>query len=115
MRFSRQAYWRRLSFPSPGDVPDSGIKSASLASLGLTGGFLTTSSTWEALHGEPFLGNGNGSCGCGRMVRDAGLEDGGRGSQAKNYRWPLEARKGKETVSLLESPERNAALLTPLF
>ena len=108
MRFSRQAYWSRLSFPSPGAVPDSGIGSASLASPGLAGGFFTTSSTWEALHS-------NGRHGCGRMVRNAGLEDGGRGSWAKNYRWPLESRKGKETVSLLESPERNAALLTPLF
>ena len=26
MEFSRQEYWSRLPFPSPGDVPDSGIK-----------------------------------------------------------------------------------------
>ena len=108
LRFSRRAYWSRLSFPSPGAVPDSGIESASLASPGLAGGFFTTSTTWEAL-------NGNGRHGCGRMVRNAGLEDGGRVSWAKNYRRPLESRKGKEMVSLLESPERNAALLTPLF
>ena len=30
MGFSRQEYWRVLPFPSPGDLPDSGIKSASL-------------------------------------------------------------------------------------
>ena len=28
---SRQEYWRRLSFPSPGDLPDSGIKPGSPA------------------------------------------------------------------------------------
>ena len=26
MEFSRQEYWRRLPFPSPGDLPDPGIK-----------------------------------------------------------------------------------------
>ena len=33
MEFSRQEYWSRLPFPSPGDLPDLGIKPASLASL----------------------------------------------------------------------------------
>ena len=28
---SRQEYWRELSFPSPGDLPDPGIQPASLA------------------------------------------------------------------------------------
>ena len=31
MGFSRQEYWRRLTFPSPGDLPDPGIKSGSPA------------------------------------------------------------------------------------
>ena len=26
MEFSRQGYWSRLPFPSPGDLPDTGIK-----------------------------------------------------------------------------------------
>ena len=26
MEFSRQEYWNELSFPSPGDLPDPGIK-----------------------------------------------------------------------------------------
>ena len=39
MRFSRQEYWSRLPFASPGDLPDSGIK---LASLALAGRFFTT-------------------------------------------------------------------------
>ena len=42
MEFSRQEYWSRLPFPSPGDLPDPGIKSASLASPALSGGFFTT-------------------------------------------------------------------------
>ena len=31
MGFSRQEYWSRLPFPSPGDLPDSGIEPRSLA------------------------------------------------------------------------------------
>ena len=34
-----QEYWNRLPFPSPGAIPDSGIKSVSSA---LAGGFCTT-------------------------------------------------------------------------
>ena len=30
MEFSRQKYWSRLPFPSPGDLPVSGIKAKSL-------------------------------------------------------------------------------------
>ena len=32
MEFSRQEYWSRLPFPSPGDLPDRGIKAVSLVS-----------------------------------------------------------------------------------
>ena len=37
VRFSRQEQWSGLPFPSPGDLPDPGIKSVSLASPALTG------------------------------------------------------------------------------
>jgi len=37
MKFSRQEYWRGLSFPPPGDLPDPEIKPASLASPALAG------------------------------------------------------------------------------
>ena len=37
MEFSRQEHWSELPFPSPGDLPDPGIKSASSA---LAGDFL---------------------------------------------------------------------------
>ena len=37
--FSRQEYWSGLPFPSPGDLPDPGIKSSFPA---LAGGFFTT-------------------------------------------------------------------------
>ena len=47
MRFSRQEYWSGLPFPSPGDIPDPGIKPASLSSPALAGGFFTTGATWE--------------------------------------------------------------------
>ena len=48
MGLSRQKYWHELPFPAPGDLPDSGIESASLKSPALAGGFFTTSATWEA-------------------------------------------------------------------
>ena len=46
--FSRQKYWSGLSFPPPGDLPDPGIKPASLTSSALAGRLFTTSATWEA-------------------------------------------------------------------
>ena len=48
MEFSRQGYWSRLSFPTPGDLCDPGIESTSLVSPALAGGFFTTSTIWEA-------------------------------------------------------------------
>ena len=47
MGFSRQEYWCGLPCPPPGDLPDPGIELKSLASPALTGGFFTTSATWE--------------------------------------------------------------------
>ena len=38
-----------MPFPTPGDLPDPGIESVSLASSALAGGFFTASATWEAL------------------------------------------------------------------
>ena len=47
--FSRKEYWSGLAcFPS-GDLPDTGIKPASLISPALAGGFFIISATWEAL------------------------------------------------------------------
>ena len=39
MEFPRQEYWSELPFPTPGDLPDPGIKPESPA---LAGGFFTT-------------------------------------------------------------------------
>ena len=46
--FSRQEYWSRLLFPSPGDLPNQEIKPMSLMSPALAGRFFNTSSTWDA-------------------------------------------------------------------
>ena len=46
--FPRQEYWIRLPFPPPRDLPNPGIKTVSLASPALAGGFLIT-----ALLGKP--------------------------------------------------------------
>ena len=42
MDFSRQEYWNRWPFPTPGDLPNPGIESTSLMSPALAGKFLTT-------------------------------------------------------------------------
>ena len=42
MGFSRQEYCSGLPFPSAGDLPNPGIKHASLATPGLAGRFFTT-------------------------------------------------------------------------
>ena len=42
MEFSRQEYWGGLSFSSPGDLPDPGIRLVSPASLALIGGFFSS-------------------------------------------------------------------------
>ena len=42
MGFPREEYWSGLSFPAPGDLPDTGIKPKSLGSPALVGGFFTT-------------------------------------------------------------------------
>ena len=48
MRFSRQEYRSGLPCPTPGKLPDPGIKTMSLRSVELVGGFFTTNATWEA-------------------------------------------------------------------
>ena len=48
LEFPRQEYWSGLSFPTPGDLPNPGIKPTSLASPALAGGFFTTSATQKA-------------------------------------------------------------------
>ena len=50
MGFSSQEYWSGLPFPSQGDCPDLGIEPTSFMSSALasSGGFFTTSTTWEA-------------------------------------------------------------------
>ena len=42
MEFSRQEYWNRLSFPTPGDLPNPGIKPTSHVSSALAHRFFTT-------------------------------------------------------------------------
>ena len=42
VEFSRQEYWSRLPFPTPGALPDPGIEPTSLVSPVLAGRFFTT-------------------------------------------------------------------------
>ena len=48
MGLSKQEHWSGLPFPSPGDLPDRGIKPTSFTCLVLAGRFFTTGATWEA-------------------------------------------------------------------
>ena len=52
MEFSRQEYWTGLPFPSPGDLPDPGIKPASLA---LAGRFFTVEPTGKSISCVSFV------------------------------------------------------------
>ena len=47
MGFSREEYWSGFPCPPPRDLPNPGIKPASLMSPALAGRFFTTSATWE--------------------------------------------------------------------
>ena len=49
MGFPRQEYWSGLSFPSPGDLPCSGIEPVSPASPALAGGFFITEPPGEPM------------------------------------------------------------------
>ena len=46
MEFSKQEYWSRLPFPSPGELPNLEIELVSLASPELAGGFFTISTVY---------------------------------------------------------------------
>ena len=53
--FSRQEYWNGLSFAPPGNLLNPGIKSESLLSPALAGGFFTTGVTWKDLFFIPLI------------------------------------------------------------
>ena len=46
MEFSKQEYWSRLPFPSPGELSNLEIELVSLASPELAGGFFTISTVY---------------------------------------------------------------------
>jgi len=48
MGFSRQEHWSELPCLPPGDIPDPGVESKSLASSVLAGRLFSISTTWEA-------------------------------------------------------------------
>ena len=50
MEVFRQEYWSGLPFPPPGDLPDPGIESASLASPAFAGRFFTTVPLGKPFH-----------------------------------------------------------------
>ena len=62
MEFSRKEYWSGLPCSPPGHLPSPGVEPVSLVSPAFTGGFFTTSATWEAQltgDGALFLSTGH--------------------------------------------------------
>ena len=45
----QEEYWSGFPCPPPGDLPDPGVKPASLMFSVLAGGFFTTSTNWEGI------------------------------------------------------------------
>ena len=68
MGFSRQEYWSRLSFPTPGDIPDPGMENASPMSPALAGGYFTT------ILESPGLGLDGGDVSCLQEILRKGSE-----------------------------------------
>ena len=62
MGFSRQEYWSRLPFPTPGDLLDPGFKPTSLSSPALTCRFFTT-----APPGKPLYQRYKAKAGCAKL------------------------------------------------
>ena len=67
VRFSRQKYWSGLSFPPPGDLPNPGIKPASLMSPALAGRFLPLIPPGKPIPFHPFYSTGSYSVLCGDL------------------------------------------------
>ena len=63
MVFFSRKYWSGLPFPTPGNLPNPGIKPASPVSLALAGRIFTTRATWEVQGCRRLRANsGNISC-----------------------------------------------------
>ena len=82
MEFSRQEYWSRLPFSSPGDLPDSGIKPGSPA--------LQENSLHSEPPGKPSISV------CGTVVENLPVNEGDTGSIPGSGRSP-----GEENGNLL--------------
>ena len=55
MELPRQVHQSGLTFPSPGALPDPGVKPTSLVSPALAGGFFTNCTTWEVQNEDPSI------------------------------------------------------------
>ena len=85
MGFSRQEYWSGLPFPPPGDLPSSGIKSASLKSPALADRFFTSSAIWEYSEREQLREN-----------MGLGIRQKGKDKPVKNEQLPKKLTRREE-------------------
>ena len=113
MGFSRQEYWSGFPWPPPRDLPGPGIKTASLMSPALTGGFFTSSATWEAVmhHAHTYIPHMYlrvfihmyGSPG-GSVVRNLPANAGDTGSIPRSGKIPGEVNGNPLQYSCLGNP-----------
>ena len=68
MGFPRQEYWSGLPFPSPRDLPDSGIEPMSHLCPALAGAFFATVSPGKVTGGDGRVGKGET---LGQMIADS--------------------------------------------
>ena len=106
--FSRQEYCSTLPCPLPGDLPDLGIRLASLTSPALTGGFFPTSAIWE-----PQLSSSNPYFPSGSNSKESTCNAGDLGLISGSGKIPWRRKWQPTPVFLLGNPmDRGAWLVT---
>jgi len=96
VEFSRQEYWSGLPFPSPGDLPNPGIKPGSptlqvdsLLSESMERNKKTeTPVAWQLSDGRHSLGRGPRSSGCEKSNRRVLAPDGSEANKRNNFSDP---------------------------
>ena len=69
IEFSRQEHWSGLPFPTPEDLPNPGIKPASLAYLVLASGFFTTEPPGKSSSGIQKFNHATGTTSAETKIR----------------------------------------------
>ena len=113
MVFCRHEYWSGLPCPPSGDLPNPGIKTASLMSPALASGFFTTSATWEIERAAGLKAICGGPISEGCLFR-------GRHPKIRVCRWPVgttgsfvQGQSKRSALSRKPGPARSKQSLQP--